>query len=60
MTPGGSVLVTRSSSFGYYRIDGLSAGQTVIVSAKAKGLVFDPIAISPVDDIFELDLIAQP
>ncbi|HMT07568.1 MAG TPA: hypothetical protein PKA82_06155 [Pyrinomonadaceae bacterium] len=58
----GTVLRTRSSSFGYYRFDNIESGQTGILSVHSKRFVFAQpnrvITIS--DDLNDLDFIAEP
>lgn len=48
----------RSNSFGRYRIPGLRTGRSYIVSARAKGYSFEPMAITVNDQITNLNLVA--
>ena len=62
---GGGIVQPRSvpvNGFGYYRFEGLEAGQTYIVSVSARGAVFDdPIRVVSLDtDLTDLDFYALP
>ncbi len=62
---GGNLIQPRSvmvNGFGYYRFEGLEAGQTYIVSVSARGAVFaDPIRVVSLDtDLTGLDFYALP
>jgi hypothetical protein len=46
-----------SSSFGYYRFEGVQAGETVIVSASSRSYRFKPRAVQVFDPITDLDLV---
>lgn len=48
-----------SSTFGYYRFDGIQAGETVIVSASSRSYRFKPRAVQVFDPITDLDLIGM-
>jgi len=58
----GTVLRTRSSSFGYYRFDNVESGQTGVLSIHSKRFTFAQpnrvITIS--DDLNDVDFIAEP
>jgi hypothetical protein len=45
-----------SNPFGYFTVEGLPAGQTYVVSTWAKGYNFDPVTISVVDEISDLEI----
>lgn len=51
-----------TSPFGYYRVDGLTAGQSYVVSAGGKRYVFDVPArlVSLGEDAFDIDFIGEP
>ena len=46
-----------TSSFGYYRLQGVEAGQYYLLDVKQKGFQFEPRFISVFDEITDLDLI---
>lgn len=48
-----------SNPFGYFRIDGLPAGQTYVVSTWAKGYNFEPVTLSVVEDVTGLEIVAM-
>ena len=50
---------TLSTSFGYYRFDDLTAGETYVITVVSKRFSFSPRVVSIVDDLTELDLIAE-
>jgi hypothetical protein len=45
-----------TNPFGYFRVDGLPAGQNYVVSTWAKGHVFEPVSISVVDEISDFEI----
>src|SRR6185369_11572717 len=51
---------TRTNSFGYFSFDGVTVGETYIVSVRAKAYQFTPRVISVMDEIASLDFVAQP
>ena len=55
----GTILVARSSSFGYYRFDGIEAGQSVIVSVQSKRYNYSPRLVLVVDEITGVDFIPE-
>jgi hypothetical protein len=55
----GSSRSVRTSIFGYFNFDGVTAGQTYIISVTAKGYRFTPSTISVSDDITDLKIIAS-
>lgn len=57
----GSVRITRTSSFGYYRFDDVQVGQTVFVSVSSKRFVFNnPVRVITLnEDIANVDFIAD-
>lgn len=56
----GEVWIARTSSFGYYRLEMVPAGNTYLLTASAKRYVFSnsPRVISVDDEISDLDLVA--
>lgn len=58
----GDIRFVFTNTFGYYRLTGLDAGQTYVVSVAAKSYRFEPgeIVISPTDNISGLNFIASP
>lgn len=53
----GEILSTSTSSFGYYRFDGLRAGQAFLVSVSTKRYTFSPASrlVSPSDSAFDIE-----
>lgn len=58
--PDGSIRSTNSSSFGLYRIEGLDAGQTYVITAGSKGFDFISIVVTLNEDVSGFDLTALP
>lgn len=50
-----------TNAFGYYRIDGLTAGQTYLVSVGGKRFLFTEAVrvVSPGDDAFDIDFVGE-
>lgn len=57
----GTLHVTKTSSFGYYRFDDIPAGQTVIVSVASKRYSFNPSArvVTLNDDLADFDWVSD-
>lgn len=55
--PDGSTRTAVSSSFGYYRFDGIEAGETVVISANSRSYRFKPRVVQVFDSISDLDLV---
>ena len=55
----GNVRSVKTGSFGYFRFENVQAGQTVLVQASAKGLVFSPQAITLMEDVEDLNFFAN-
>lgn len=53
----GNVRSTVSNSFGYYRFDGLVAGQTVLVEVNAKGHRYGSRVVSLDDNLTDVDFV---
>lgn len=51
----GNVRSGRTNSFGYYRIDGITAGQSLVVSVKSKSYQFSPQFVSATDNVTDLN-----
>ena len=49
----------RTGSFGYFRFEDVTAGSTYVLSAVAKGRVFQTRVLTVDDNIYELDLVAE-
>lgn len=49
-----------TNTFGYYTIDGLSAGQTYTITVGAKSYNFAPRVVDVSDNVTDLDFIAEP
>ena len=55
----GATRTARTSSFGYYRFEGVQAGHTYIVRVESRHYIFDPQVILVVDNIADLDFIGR-
>ncbi len=55
--PHGETKTARTSSFGYYRIDGIPAGETQVVSVLSKSFQFASVVISANEDLFDLNFV---
>lgn len=53
--PNGTTRLVRTSSFGYYRFDGVEAGGTYVVSVSSKRYRFMPRAVTVVAELTDLD-----
>ena len=47
-----------TSAFGYYRIEGVTAGETYVLTVRGKPYHFSPRIVSVLDDLDEIDFIA--
>ena len=56
----GMIHVELSNPFGYYRFDGIEVGQTYVIVARTKGLLFVPQTITVTDELTDLDLTSLP
>ena len=56
----GVARTTLTSSFGYYRFDDVQVGQTYIVSVGSKRFSFTPRVVQVVDNVSDLDFVAEP
>lgn len=56
----GSYRTALTSSFGYYRFDGVPAGDSYTVSVERKGYRFSSVVVSPFDNVVNLDFVAEP
>lgn len=52
---GGGVLTARTSPFGYYRIEGITAGEAVTITVDRKGYRFQPRVMNVGDDLSDID-----
>ncbi len=55
----GATRAARTSTFGYYRFDGVAAGQTVIMTVVSKRYSFAPRVVSIGEDLSGFDFIAD-
>lgn len=55
----GAARTVQTNQFGSYRVDGLTAGGTYIVSVAAKAYTFEPRVVSVADDVSDLDFIGE-
>ena len=58
--PTGERISALTGAFGYYRFDGVMAGQTYIVEVNSKRFHFSPQVVSVMEDLANLDFTAQP
>ena len=56
----GTARTVKTTSFGYYRFDGVASGQTVIVTVVSKRFQFDPQIVSVGDNVTEPDVYTEP
>lgn len=56
----GTIQAAVTNGFGYYRFDGVEAGQTYIVWVVAKSFQFMPQAVAVNEELLDLDIIALP
>ena len=59
-TQAGEIFVSRSSPFGYYLFEGITAGQSVFITVEHKRFSFKPRAVMVTDSITDLDFIGLP
>lgn len=52
----GNTSTVRTGTFGYYRFEGIEAGQTVVIGVLSKRYRFEPRILSVGEDISDLDL----
>ncbi|MBV9240898.1 MAG: putative Ig domain-containing protein [Acidobacteria bacterium] len=57
--PDGSKRTAISNSFGYYSIDGIAAGTTLVISVEARAYRFSPQIVTLVDSLTDHDLIVS-
>lgn len=55
----GQVRTARTSAFGYFRVDGIEAGQNVVLSVQSKAYRFDSQVINANDNLEEVVLIGR-
>ncbi len=56
----GETRMARSSGFGYYRFDDIIVGETYLISPSSKRYQFTPRTISVLDELTEIDFVAEP
>ncbi len=56
----GFIRSTRTNAFGYFRLDGIPAGEAYIVNITAKGIVFTPKVLNVSEDFTDLNFFAEP
>lgn len=56
----GNTRIARTNVFGYFRFDDLEIGKSYAVSVVAKQIKFAPQVISPVENLSEVNFIAEP
>ncbi len=59
-TTTGAIQTARTNSFGYFSVSGLPAGQTFIFEVQAKQYSFAPQVVSIMEDVTDLNFIAEP
>jgi Carboxypeptidase regulatory-like domain len=55
----GNIFSTRTNSFGYYKFDNVTAGNSYVVSVSSKLYQFESQVVSVTDAIADLDFYAQ-
>ena len=55
----GTILTVITNNFGYYRIDGVEVGQTYILTPTNRRYRFAARVVTVMDEIVELDIVAQ-
>ena len=58
-TQEGELMVARSSSFGFYRFNNISAGQTVLISVQSRRFTYAPRTVIAADEISGFDFIPE-
>lgn len=53
----GFLRTSQTSSFGYYRIDDIPTGRTYVIKVDSHRFTFNPMIISPVDNLTDLDFV---
>ncbi|MBK7513901.1 MAG: carboxypeptidase regulatory-like domain-containing protein [Chloracidobacterium sp.] len=56
----GMVRTVVSNSFGFFRFDDVTVGETYVIDVRAKGLHFAPQVVSVADEITDLIIVAEP
>ncbi|MGB5013911.1 MAG: hypothetical protein WBO68_07745 [Pyrinomonadaceae bacterium] len=61
VSPNGSVLTSRTSTFGYFRFDEIAVGETYVISVNSKRYTFDPSSqiLSVNEELTNIDFVAQ-
>ena len=49
-----------TSAFGYFRLEDVSAGETVVVTVLSKRYTFAPLIVTLTDELTELNIAANP
>jgi hypothetical protein len=57
---GGEVRVVQSNNFGYFRFEDVEVGQTYLLTATGKGHQFAPRAVTVLEELSDVELIALP
>ncbi len=55
----GNTRIARTNTFGYYRFDNVLAGETYFMSVRSKRYVFDSRVVSIIDELTDVDFIAN-
>ncbi len=55
----GTMRTARSSSFGYFRFEGVQTGRTYIVRVDSRHYVYDPVVIQVFDNISDLNFVGH-
>ena len=56
----GNTRIARTNAFGFYRFDNLEIGKSYTASVTAKQITFAPQLISPMENLSEVNFVAQP
>ncbi len=60
VTSDGTVHSARTGNFGYFEFNGITSGQTVVISVRSKQYTFSPQVISLQDNATDLNFVANP
>ncbi|MFL6374698.1 MAG: choice-of-anchor Q domain-containing protein [Pyrinomonadaceae bacterium] len=56
----GKTVTAITNAFGYYAIDGITAGETLVVNVGARGYRFSPRIVTLADNLTDFDLVVSP
>ena len=56
----GNAQISRTNPFGYYRFEGVQAGQTVTMTIVSKRVQFAPQVINLNEEVSQLNFVSEP